>query len=307
MKKILTVCALALFLAGCATYKFRPGEPPYDKGYIAARDTYTILEYTVGKDNSVPDLNTAKERFRRRKNTVEHYYKKMGYIENRFKMAFIDPCVVALKFMGGIFRLPAIAIADYKYEHNPQYRQRVQQREAARDLREDARISKLKEKLNVYIGKDILREDAPKPQRKKALRQKTRKVKQAQAILDKLAQEEAILRAEDRAIIPVPEQPAPVKEALQASVPRAIIIAKPSRGYSPLRVRFNAKKSHSPAGKIIFYEWDFGDGDKSNKPNPLNTYYSGSFAPQQFIVSLTVQDDKGNTATATQAVEVLNK
>lgn len=88
MKKILILIALVVFLSGCATYKFQRGLKPYDKGYVVSRDDYTIVEYTIGKNNSVPDLGLARQRFKKRRNIVEHYYKKMGYIENRFKMAF---------------------------------------------------------------------------------------------------------------------------------------------------------------------------------------------------------------------------
>lgn len=89
--------------------------------------------------------------------------------------------------------------------------------------------------------------------------------------------------------------------------PVAIITAKPTKGFSPLKVRFSAGKSHAIKGKIVSYEWDFSDGDKAKKPDPINTFYSGSFEPKQFIVTLTVQDDKGNIGTATQTIEVLNK
>src|SRR4030042_4048825 len=153
MKKMAVLLALAIFLSGCATYKFQTGKKPYDKGYVASRDDYLILEYTLGKDNSVPDRVLAKERFKQRKGIVEHYYKKMGYIENRFKMAFWDPCILFLKAIGGVIRLPFIAISDYKYAHNPRYREKIIRREQEQDAREEARIQKLKEALNIYLKK----------------------------------------------------------------------------------------------------------------------------------------------------------
>jgi PKD repeat protein len=91
------------------------------------------------------------------------------------------------------------------------------------------------------------------------------------------------------------------------SVPQAVITASPKKGYSPLTVHFSGTKSRSAHSKIIAYSWDFGDGDTSSKPNPVNTYYSGSVEPKYFSVVLTVTDDNGNTATSTMAVEVLNK
>jgi hypothetical protein len=82
----------------------------------------------------------------------------MGYIENRFKMAFVDPCIFFLKTIGGVFRLPSVAISDYKYEHNPEYRKKIIKKEQERDAQEEARIQKLKEELNIYIQKDLSQE-----------------------------------------------------------------------------------------------------------------------------------------------------
>jgi len=158
MRKILILFALAIFLSGCATYKFQRGKTPYDKGYVASRDDRTILEYTVGKDNSVPSLELARERFKKRKNMVEHYYSKMGYIEGRLKSDFWDPAVLLLKFIGGIFRLPFIAASDYKYEHNPQYREKIIKMQQERDAKEEARIKKLKEELDSYIQNELTQE-----------------------------------------------------------------------------------------------------------------------------------------------------
>jgi len=158
MKRIVFLVVLAVFLSGCATYKFHHGKAPYDKGYVVLRDDYTILEYTIGKDKTVPNLELARERFKKRKNMVEHYYKKMGYIENNLKMTFWDPPVLFLKFIGGVFRLPSIAIADYKYEHNPQYREKIIKMQQEQDASEEARIQKLKDTLNIYIEKELAKE-----------------------------------------------------------------------------------------------------------------------------------------------------
>jgi len=158
MKKWLLLFLLLSILGGCASYKFKRGQAPYDKGYVASRDDYTILEYTVGSNNTVPSLALARDRFSRRRGTVEDYYKKMGYIENRFKMVFVDPCIFALKLIGGIFRMPFVAIADYKYEHNPEYRQKIKKMEEERDLKEEGRLQKLKEELHAYITEELAKE-----------------------------------------------------------------------------------------------------------------------------------------------------
>ena len=88
MKKIGLVLVLSLLLSGCATYKFQKGPAPYDKGYVASYDGKIIPEYTIGQANSAPELDLAKERFKRRRAKVEYYYKKMGQIEARLKEFF---------------------------------------------------------------------------------------------------------------------------------------------------------------------------------------------------------------------------
>ncbi len=143
---------------GCATYKFQRGKEPYNKGYVVSRDDYIIPEYTIGKDNAVPSLELAKERFKERRRTVGYYYEKMGYIENNLKRIFWTPIVLFTKFIGGIFRLPSIAIADYKYEHDPQYREKVRKVQQEQDALEEARIQNLKKELNSYIEKELTKE-----------------------------------------------------------------------------------------------------------------------------------------------------
>ncbi|MFA5410836.1 MAG: hypothetical protein WC321_03130 [Candidatus Omnitrophota bacterium] len=158
MKKCAALLLSVIFLSGCAAYKFQRGESPYDKGYVVSRDDYTIVEYTIGQDNSVPDRKLARERFLRRRKIVEDYYKRMGYIESRFKMAFIDPPIILIKLMSGVFRLPCAAVSDYRYEHNPAYREKIKKLEDASDAREEARIKKFQEGLNRYIQEDLSRE-----------------------------------------------------------------------------------------------------------------------------------------------------
>lgn len=160
MEKTIFLVVLVLFLSGCATYKFQHGKAPYDKGYVVSRDDKIIPEYTIGKDNSVPNLELARERFKKRKDTVERCYTKMGYIENSLKRTFWDPPALFLKFIGGVFRLPSIAISDYKYEHNPQYREKIIKMQQEKDAKEEARIKKLKDELNSYIQKGLAQEYA---------------------------------------------------------------------------------------------------------------------------------------------------
>jgi len=159
MKKTFALFLMVLFLSGCATYKFHYGKKPYDSGYVASREDRTILEYTIGKDDSVsPDLELAKERFRRRRKVVEHYYKKMGRIDNNFRKNFWGFFEMFSGFLTGVFRLPFIIISDYRYEHNPEYQERIDSLEQEKETREQARLDKLKQELNTYIQQDLAKE-----------------------------------------------------------------------------------------------------------------------------------------------------
>ena len=290
MKKLVVLLSSVIFLSGCATYKFHPGKSPYDKGYVVSRDGYSIAEYTVGKDNAVPaDINLAKERFRKRRKTVESYYKKMGLIESRTKMYFWDPPVVLVKFIGGMFRLPFIAISDYKYQHNPAYREKINKKEDEVIAKEETRMKSLKDQLNAYIQREVALENFDLGIT-------------AQVTPEKVEEE---VKPEQT---PEPREPAKVKRAESpVGEIKAVILARPARGFSPLNVRLYGSQSYSKGSKIISYAWDFGDGDTSAKVNPVNTYYSGYFEPKRFTVTLTVQDRKGNTATVSTEIEVLNK
>jgi len=371
---------IALFLSGCATYKFHHGKAPYDKGYVVSRDDYAIPEYTLGKDNKVPPLKVAKERFKRRRRVVEDYYKKMGFIENHFKTAVYEPPVTLLKMVGGIVRLPYIALSDYRYEHNPKYKERVKQNDAKQDDREAKRIASLKEKLNEYLVKDLAKEkptveepvieetSMPEPVTEQPATSPEVEPLAAEPItptvetptveiptvektlepippaVEKTAEEPAYpaepvkveeapapeikpLAQETEAITPAPEKeekPVVVKEKAQKQKPqkqkppkkekpaikgdlKVAITAKPLKGYSPLKVQFDGRKSSSPYGKIISYNWEFGDADISTKPKPVNTYFSTTFGSRYFTATLTVKDDKGNTANSSVEIEVITK
>jgi hypothetical protein len=300
VKKISIFLFLCLLLSGCATYKFQRGSPPYDKGYVVSRDDYSILEYTVGKDNSVPeDLDLAKQRFQRRKVTVEEYYKQMGYIESRFKETFWNPPVMLVKFIGGIFRLPFIAISDYKYEHNPQYREKIKKQEEKQAATEEAHIQKLKEQLSAYIQKDLAKEPPPPPA--------PPKIELAKIEPEVPPQEKPISEVTPEISSQVKPKPAEPKFRTTSKPPIAVIIAQPTKGYSPLKVHFYGEKSHSPSGKIVSYYWEFGDGDTSTKENPINTYWSATYGSRNFTATLTIKDNKGNTASASKVIEVMTK
>lgn len=299
MRKILILLFLAFILSGCAAYKFQKSGHSGSQGYLASYNDEPILEYTVGKARSLPDLSLAQERFKRRRSKVEYYYKKMGLIEGRLKEAFWDPPAMIMDFMGGILRWPFIAAADYRYNRNPKYKERVDKIDEEKEAMEKGRINKLKEKLDAYIAEDLVRElsaqdvvvaapPAPKPQPEVLL--------------------PARQPAQQAPVLPAAQKTAPqVAVAAPTTValpPAAVIIAKPIKGYSPLKVNFSGQRSYSKSGKIVSYLWDFGDGDTSSKKNSENTYWSTTYGTRNFTVTLTVKDEAGYTSSATSIIEV---
>jgi hypothetical protein len=386
MKKALILCILAIFLSGCTTYKFKQGLAPYGAGYVVTRDEKAIPEYTVGKDNATPvDLKLAEERFQRRKEMVDYYYQKMGTISNRVKETFVDYPVNMGKLVTGVFRLPFIARSEYKYEHDPKYREMMDKKEEEEETREKERIKKYQAWLDEYIQKDLelevrLTELKPKPKIAEVMtEQKAADIEEtqpapmqveekpaAQAAPPQLApaevkplasekvteKQEAVetaleaVAAEQKAQTPAEVtvepgkkevKPAPAKKSggflkwnlfskkekpkenkekriypdeegrARLLEPKALIMAKPVKGISPLKVRFWGTRSYSPGARIVGYSWDFGDGDTSTRPNPLNTFYSASFEPRKFTVNLTVTDSRGKTASSSMYIVVLNK
>ncbi|MDD2680184.1 MAG: PKD domain-containing protein [Candidatus Omnitrophica bacterium] len=319
----------ALFLSGCSTYSVQKGESPYDKGYVVARYGRVLPEYTLGKDNSVPDEQLAKERFQRRKKTVEAYYKKMGYIENRFKQNFIDPPLFMAQAVIGVLRMPSIAIRDYKYNHDPKYKEKIDKQEDATYKAEKERVKALKDQLDAYIREDLQKEPpvleqarapetvpspspavrappaaAAKPEEKAAPPPVVKPEEKAEPLPAVKTEEKAepppAVKPEKKAV-----QPVKAKPQISYKIPKAVIMAKPVKGASPLTVQFYGSRSSSPNGRIISYAWDFGDGDSSTLRNPVNTYWSTTYGARQFTATLTVKDDKGMTANASVVIEVI--
>ena len=323
MRRIVWLLVLLPLLSGCATYKFQKGPAPYDKGYVVSYDDKLIPEYTLGQNNSVPELALAKERFNRRRATVEYYYKKMGQIEARLKELFWDPPAMFVDFLGGILRWPFIAVADYKYNHNPKYKERVDRLDEERDELEKARLNNLKAKLSAYIEGDLAKELGQKEVSVQALAAPVQQAPVAETpaavapIEPGKVQPAAKLEPEKQAAIDESRVSTPAiqqeKKALPAQLPVkleppvAVIIAKPNKGPSPLQVNFNGGKSYSKSGKIVSYIWDFGDGDSSTKKNPLNTYWSTTYGLRTFTATLTVKDEKGQTDSTSTSIEVITK
>jgi len=324
LKKILIFLLFVFILSGCATYKFKKSGPAGNQGYLVTYDDESILEYTVGENKTFPDMELAKERFKRRKAKVEYYYKKMGLIEGRLKEVFWDPAAMIFDFLGGVLRWPVTAVQDYKYNHNPKYKERMDKLDEEKDALENVRINSVKEKLDTYIAQDLAKESSPQKATKILLPVVSEpKPEIASVVQEPLAETPVSAVVEQvpaQVVTPVPlptkvvRPPVKikpvVKKAPEVKIPEppvAIIDAKPIRGYSPLTVNFSGQKSYSKSGKIVSYEWDFGDGDTSDKKNPKNIYWSTTYGSRNFTATLTVKDDKGLTSSTTLVIEVLTQ
>lgn len=66
---------------------------------------------------------------------------------------------------------------------------------------------------------------------------------------------------------------------------------------------FTSTSADAAPGSITTYAWDFGDGESADVSNPSHSYTIA--APTDFTVSLTVTDNEGASAVATQTVSVV--
>lgn len=65
-------------------------------------------------------------------------------------------------------------------------------------------------------------------------------------------------------------------------------------------ITFDASSSYDPDGSIVSYEWDFGDGNKTEGKVVTHAYSQAG----SYIVTLTVTDDNGATNTTSEVVTV---
>jgi PKD repeat protein len=73
-------------------------------------------------------------------------------------------------------------------------------------------------------------------------------------------------------------------------------------------ITFDASSSYDPDGTIVKYEWDFGDGiivEGSGKPDKVSHRFRGAMGnSKDYTVKLTVEADKGATASDTASITV---
>lgn len=74
------------------------------------------------------------------------------------------------------------------------------------------------------------------------------------------------------------------------SQPEANFVASPRIGNTGTTVSFSDLSTTVTGGDILSWQWNFGDGGRSNEPNPNHTY----FVPGDFTVTLTVVSSGGS-------------
>jgi PKD repeat protein len=82
--------------------------------------------------------------------------------------------------------------------------------------------------------------------------------------------------------------------------PRASFSLSPESGFAPLRVDFDGSSSNDEDGQIISWSWDFGDGLGGTGESTSHTFDEAG----EFLVTLTVRDDRGDTGVSTRSIRV---
>jgi PKD repeat protein len=76
---------------------------------------------------------------------------------------------------------------------------------------------------------------------------------------------------------------------LERCAPVDEVTFTPRTGVAPLTVTFNGRKSTAPCGKIVKWEWNFGDGTTGSGSRVNHTYTVSG----QYVVTLNITDNKG--------------
>lgn len=87
-------------------------------------------------------------------------------------------------------------------------------------------------------------------------------------------------------------------QVLAQLTPIALFTTSPNSGVAPLTVDFNAATSSDPDGGTLAYAWDFGDNTIGAGVAPQHVYTASGL----YTATLTVTDDEGTTAIATQTI-----
>ena len=82
----------------------------------------------------------------------------------------------------------------------------------------------------------------------------------------------------------------------------AVIVKSPSTCYPLMTIEFDATRSTGGGSDIVEYQWQLGDGSSKTGPSVQHGFSSSG----EFIVQLQVTTTDGETATTSQAIQVLD-
>jgi hypothetical protein len=82
--------------------------------------------------------------------------------------------------------------------------------------------------------------------------------------------------------------PEDVKEMQRCDIDEEVQFT-PETGNAPLLVRFNARRSSAPCGKLVSWKWDFGDGTSGSGARVKHEYTK----PGTYVVQLNLTDNRG--------------
>jgi PKD repeat protein len=80
--------------------------------------------------------------------------------------------------------------------------------------------------------------------------------------------------------------------------PVARVTVTPASGAVPLTITASGETSSDSRGSIVSYAWNFGDGATDTGVRVSHTYATVG----EYVVQLTITDDKGKTAAASTSV-----
>lgn len=83
-----------------------------------------------------------------------------------------------------------------------------------------------------------------------------------------------------------------------AMAPTASFTATPTSGNAPIDIAFDARASSDADGKVVEYEWYFGDGAMDSGATPTHRYLFGG----NYTATLVVRDTQGGVAVATMPI-----
>ncbi len=154
---LFSVCVLGAFLSSCAAiYNIEPAGKKYNNGYVVKRNNVIIPEFTVDSKGRAPkDIQTADERFQRRKKAILHYYKRMGYFGSRV----LENTRLFLSSFSAPFRAPIEGMKYHKYENDPEYRAKIDAQDTLEEKKEQDRIESIQAQMQQYIEKDLRLEE----------------------------------------------------------------------------------------------------------------------------------------------------